>query len=66
MDTRESGSVSKELTLLWGNTIQNELGSRKVRLDMDGLVSSGLAYICRKCHYACDRLVKAQEVSSSK
>ena len=44
----ERDSVPGEVTLLWGNTIQKELGSRNVRLDVDGLVSSGLAYTCRK------------------
>ena len=32
----------------WEITIQKELVSRNVRLDVDGLVSSGLAYMCRK------------------
>ena len=44
----ERDSVSGEVTLLWGNTIQKELRSRNVRLDVVGLVSSGLAYTCRK------------------
>ena len=44
----ERDIVSGEVTLRWGNTIQKELGSRNVRLDVDGLVSSGLAYTCRK------------------
>ena len=41
----ERGSVSGEVTLLWGNTIQKELECRKLHLDVDGLVSSGLAYM---------------------
>ena len=62
----ERGSVSEEVTLLWNNTIQKEVESRKVHLDMDGLVSSGLAYMCKKCHYAYDKYVKAHEVISLK
>ena len=59
------GSVSEEVTLLWVNTIQKKLGSRNVSLDVDSLIASGLAYMCRKCHYLYDKLVKAHEVSSS-
>ena len=60
----ERGSVSEEVTLLWGKTVQKELESRAVNLDVDGLVSCGLTYMCRKCHYAYNKFVKAQEVSS--
>ena len=62
----KKGSVSQGITLLWDSTIQKEPESRKVHLDVDGFVSSGMAYMCRKCHYAYEKFMKVREVSSWK
>ena len=41
------------------------LQSRKQEIALDRLLSPGLGYICRKCHYAYDKLLKAEDVCNS-
>ena len=58
-------NTSEAIILLWKRVISKELQSRKQEIDMDRLLSPGLGYICRKCHYAYDKLLKAEDICNS-
>ena len=59
-------NTSKAIILLWKRVISKEQQSRKQEIDLDGLLSPGIGYICRKCHYAYDNLLKAEDVCNSR
>ena len=56
-----SSNTSEAIILLWKRVILKELQSSKQEIDLDRLLSPRLGYICRRCHYAYDKLLKAED-----
>ena len=53
---------SKRVTLVWKETVLNEIQKEEKQFDADSIITRKERYLCKKCFYAYEKFAEKKEV----